>query len=66
MNTCVYRKHSSGSWLTSDTLSDDADLRADNYTFYRNDHNDCNSRGGGVEFLHRSFALQCAPCSITK
>ena len=34
MNTCVYRKHSSSSWLTSDTLSDDADLRVDNYIHF--------------------------------
>ena len=38
-------------WLTSDTLNDDADLRIKNYTFYRKDRNNGNSRGGGVGFF---------------
>ena len=38
-------------WLTSNTLSDDADLRVENYTFYRKDRNNGNSRGGGVGFF---------------
>ena len=33
------------------TLSDDANLRVENYTFYRKDRNDGNSRGGGVGFI---------------
>ena len=37
-------------WLTSNTLSDDADLRVENYTFYRKDRKNGNSRGGGVGF----------------
>ena len=35
-------------WLTPDTLSNDADLIVENYTFYRKDRN--NGRGGGVGF----------------
>ena len=39
--------------LTSDTLSDDTDLKVENYTFYRKDRNNgkCNSRGGVVGFF---------------
>ena len=53
-------------WLTSDTLNDDADLRIENYTFYRKDRNNGNSRGGGVGFfiadnLHCKVRLDLSP-----
>ena len=53
-------------WLTSDTLNDDADLRFENYTFYRKDRNNGNSRGGGVGFfiadnLHGKVRLDLSP-----
>ena len=38
--------------LTSNTLSDDADLRVENYTFNRKDRNNGNSRSGGVGFFY--------------
>ena len=51
-------------WLTPDTLSNDADLIVENYTFYRKDRN--NGRGGGVGFyvadsLHCSVRSDLAP-----
>ena len=48
-------------WLTSDTLNDDADLRIENYTFYRKDRNNGNSRGGGVGFfIADNLIAKCA------
>ena len=51
-------------WLTPDTLSNDADLIVENYTFYRKDRN--NGRGGGVgvsvaDSLHCSVRSDLAP-----
>ena len=39
-------------WLTLDTSSDDADLKVENYIFYRKDRENGNGRGGGVGFFH--------------
>ena len=47
-------------WFTLDTSSDDADLKVRNYTFYRKDRDNGNSRGGGVSFSV-SNNLHCTP-----
>ena len=47
-------------WLTVATLSDNAGVHIDNYTFHHKDRKDVNGRGGGVG-IFVSNNLLCVP-----